>query len=63
MRKSNAKESLINMMKKFELQECAGDLIFTSKESHDYRVGFNPMELESQIYSLQHEKVESMDRL
>ena len=36
---------------------------FTSKESHDYRVGFNPMELESQICSLQHEKVESMDRL
>ena len=36
---------------------------FTSKESQNYLVGFNPMELESQIYSLQHEKVESMGRL
>ena len=51
------------MMKNSSFRNVKVILFFSSKESRDYRVGFNPMELESQIYSLQHEKVESMDRL
>ena len=61
--KTSGNMSVRDIVKKSSLMNVRVISSFTSKASFDSRVGFSPMEFESQIYSLQHEKEESMGRL